>query len=105
MPAIGNESKPERSAKINGVAFKAIIVSVAAACFLLILGATARSKKPLRTALHTSLQGIAALTAVNLTGLITGVTLSLNAITVLFTLIAGLPGVVMLTFLKLIWKI
>ena len=99
------ENQYEGSAKINGVVFRAIVVSGGIACLLLILGALARSKKPMSTALHTGVGGAAALAVVNLTGLMTGVSLSINGLTLIFTVAAGIPGVVLLMFLKLLWRV
>ena len=47
--------------------------------------------------------GFAALGAVNLTGLATGVALPLNLFTVLVTLMLGMPGVVSMLVLQLFW--
>ncbi len=41
-----------------------------------------------------AMQGIAALFAVNLTGLITGVTIAVNWYTVIAVILLGLPGVI-----------
>lgn len=47
--------------------------------------------------------GFAALGAVNLTGLATGVALPLNLFTTLVTLMLGMPGVVSMLVLQLFW--
>ena len=49
-----------------------------------------------------ALQGIAAMCAVNLTGLFTGVTLAVNWYTISSFIILGLPGVIGALVLKLI---
>ncbi len=41
-----------------------------------------------------ALQGIAAMCAVNLTGLVTGVTVAVNWYTIISTVILGMPGVI-----------
>ena len=41
-----------------------------------------------------ALQGIAAMCAVNLTGMITGVTVAVNWYTIISTVVLGLPGVI-----------
>ncbi len=50
----------------------------------------------------TVLQGLAALFAVNASGLMTGVTLSLNALTVGTSAVFGTPGVIMNLLVKII---
>jgi len=52
----------------------------------------------------TMFQGLISLIAVNVTGLATGVTLSVNWYTLSAVTIFGLPGTITLTIMKLIFK-
>ena len=75
---------------------------------LLIAGAVAvvtkiaRCKRPFRTALTTSLSGLAAMVVVNLLGSITGVSIAFNYMTVSCAVVLGLPGTIMLLIMKLL---
>ncbi len=53
-----------------------------------------KSEKGASSFVLSALQGVAALFAVNLTGLVTGVTIAVNWYTVLSFVILGLPGVI-----------
>ncbi len=53
-----------------------------------------KSEKGASSFALSALQGVAAMFAVNLTGLITGVTIAVNWYTVLSFVILGLPGVI-----------
>ena len=53
-----------------------------------------KSEKGATSFILSALQGIAAMCAVNLTGMITGVTLAVNWYTIISTVILGLPGVI-----------
>ena len=55
---------------------------------------TVKSEKGARSFVLSALQGIAAMFAVNLTGLVTGVTLATNWYTVATYIVLGLPGVI-----------
>lgn len=69
--------------------------------FLLVL--VIRVRKALGTAAASAAMGAAAMGAVNLTGLVTGVVLPVNLFTALVTLVLGAPGVVGLLVLRLFW--
>ena len=62
-----------------------------------------RLRKAVGTALSSAAMGCAALGAVNLTGLVTGVVLPLNLFTLFVTTVLGAPGVVSLLVLQLFW--
>ena len=62
-----------------------------------------RMRRAVGTAVASAAMGFAALGAVNLTGLATGVALPLNLFTVLVTLMLGMPGVVSMLVLQLLW--
>ena len=53
-----------------------------------------KSEKGATSFILSALQGIAAMCAVNLTGMITGVTVAVNWYTIISTFILGLPGVI-----------
>ncbi len=53
-----------------------------------------KSEKGASSFFLSALQGIAAMCAVNLTGMITGVTVAVNWYTIISTVILGLPGVI-----------
>ena len=53
-----------------------------------------KSEKGATSLILSALQGIAAMCAVNLTGMITGVTVAVNWYTIISTVILGLPGVI-----------
>ena len=63
---------------------------------------TVRSEKGATSFVLSALQGLAALCAVNLTGLVTGVTLAVNWYTVASFIVLGMPGVIGALILKLI---
>lgn len=62
-----------------------------------------RVRKAIGTAAASAAMGAAAMGAVNLTGLVTGVVLPVNLFTVLVTLVLGAPGVVAMLVLQLFW--
>ncbi len=63
------------------------------------------TKKPIRTLLGSALQGLCALAAVNVTGAFTGVSLGINVLTGAFCVLGGVPGVITLLLLKVIFAI
>ncbi len=62
-----------------------------------------RSKRPVRGLIGSGAQGLCALAAVNVVGAFTGVSLGLNLLSGLSCLVLGVPGVVALLVLKLIF--
>lgn len=62
-----------------------------------------RARKAVGAAALSALGGAAAMTAVNLTGLITGVVLPLNVFSLLVCCLLGAPGVISLLVLQLFW--
>lgn len=63
---------------------------------------TVKSEKGATSFALSALQGIAAMFAVNLTGLVTGVTLATNWYTVATYIVLGLPGVISTLIINLI---
>ena len=76
---------------------------VAAGIVLAVLIAQFRTGKPLRGLLKTGLQGMCALAAVDVAGIFTGVSLGLNVFTGLVSLVLGLPGVIGILLVNLIF--
>lgn len=76
-----------------------------AACVCAFLIALARHTGLLRRIALSCGGGLAALGAVNLSGLLTGVSLGLNVWTFGVSAVLGVPGVVMMLFLKWMWRI
>lgn len=72
---------------------------VAALC---VMWWTVKSEKGATSFALSALQGIAAMFAVNLTGLVTGVTLATNWYTVATYIVLGLPGVISTLIINLI---
>lgn len=70
-------------------------------CAVAVLIGCARSGHPVRNLLLSVTGGIAALFAVNVTGLITTVSLGVNPYTVAVSTAGGVPGVIMLLVLNL----
>lgn len=69
---------------------------------LVILQVCAGNKKPVRSAVSGVLLGWLALLAVNITGMVTGVTLPISALSIGVSGAAGIPGVTMLVLLDMI---
>lgn len=75
---------------------KAVIYTVAVITGIIILISMARTKKFVGALLITALQGITALIAAGIVGSFTGINISVNAYTLVFSSIGGIPGVVFL---------
>lgn len=69
----------------------------------LALALVIRLRRAIGTAAASAAMGLTALGAVNLTGLITGVTLPWNLFTLLVCIVLGAPGVVSMLVLQLFW--
>ena len=72
---------------------------VAALC---VMWWTVKSEKGASSFVLSALQGIAAMFAVNLTGLVTGITIATNWYTVATYIVLGLPGVISTLIINLI---
>lgn len=70
---------------------------------LILLVILIRARKAVGAVALSALGGAAAMTAVNLTGLITGVVLPLNVFSLLVCCLLGAPGVISLLVLQLFW--
>ena len=78
---------------------------VAGGIALAILIALFRVKKPFRRLFVGMWQGFCALAAVNVAGIFTGVSLGINLISGLTCLVLGVPGIITLLLLKLIFPL
>ena len=81
------------------------LCGVAVLVLLAVWIALFRSKKPVRGLLGSGAQGLCALAAVNVAGAFTGVSLGLNLLSGLSCLFLGVPGVVTLLVLKVIFMV
>ncbi|MCI8554474.1 MAG: transcriptional regulator [Clostridiales bacterium] len=64
-----------------------------------------KSRRPIRGLLSSGAQGICALAAVNVAGAFTGVSLGLSLLSGLCCVVLGIPGVVALLVLKVIFNV
>ena len=64
-----------------------------------------RSRRPVRGLLGSVLQGACALAAVNVTGMFTGVSLGLNWLSCAVSAVLGVPGVIALLLLNVIFSL
>ncbi len=81
-----------------------ILVGAVGVCLIVVVAvALIRSKRPVRGLIGSGAQGLCALAAVNVVGAFTGVSLGLNLLSGLSCLVLGVPGVVALLILKVIF--
>lgn len=72
----------------------AFFIAAAVICSACVAWWVVKSEKGATSFFLSAVQGIAALFAVNLTGMITGVTIAVNWYTVISYIVLGLPGVI-----------
>ncbi|MBQ5890104.1 MAG: pro-sigmaK processing inhibitor BofA family protein [Clostridia bacterium] len=72
-------------------------------CAIALIIFSFRGRRPFRTMLITALFGLLALTIVCVSGIFTGVTLPINIWTVSCSALGGVPGVITLLILKMIF--
>lgn len=82
---------------MNGFFIAAAVISAVCVLWWMI-----KSEKGATSFALSALQGIAAMFAVNLTGLVTGVTLAVNWYTICAFVLLGLPGVIGALILNII---
>ena len=82
-----------------------VLWCVAGGIALTMLIALFRSGTPLRGLLGCTLQGACALAAVNVAGMFTGVSLGINLFSGVTCAVLGVPGVITLLLLKLIFPL
>lgn len=78
------------------------LITAAIIAVICVMWWTVKNEKGATSFALSALQGIAAMCAVNLTGLFTGVTLAVNWYTISSFIVLGLPGVIGALILKLI---
>ncbi len=78
------------------------LITAAIVAVLCVIWWTVKSEKGATSFALSALQGIAAMCAVNLTGLFTGVTLAVNWYTIASFIVLGLPGVIGALIIRLI---
>jgi len=83
---------------------KIITILVLASAAAVVLGAMIRSRKGGRALFLTALQGLAALCAVNLTGMLSGVTIALNWYSLGAGLLFGAPGIIGILLLNFLFR-
>ena len=81
------------------------LIVLASGVGLAVLVATLRSRRPVRGLLSSGMQGLCALGLVNLLGGFTQVSLGLSWLAVGSSFVLGIPGVVTLLLLRLIFPI
>ena len=92
-------------AYIKMLIVKIILITGAVCCALAILIAAVRTGKPVTSIVSSALTGIVALLLISATGSLTGAALALNGWTLLCAGAAGIPGVVLMLAVKLIWNV
>lgn len=80
-----------------------IVAAAALVCGLIIVAL--RTPGTLKKIIGSAAVGFAALAAVNLSASVTGVGLAISGWTIAVAGFLGLPGVISMLFLKMIWKI
>lgn len=80
--------------------FLCLLISAALILFIVMF----KSHKFFKCLFSSSLQGIAAMFAVNVLGMVTGFHIAVNWYTILFSLIFGTPGVIALTMADFIFS-
>lgn len=85
------------------VGAQALLYVMAAGIAFSVIIAQCRSGKPVRGFLKSGLSGICALAAVDIAGIFTGVSLGLNLFTLLVSLFLGLPGIVSVLLLNVVF--
>lgn len=83
---------------------KYIIIGILSIGVLAVLIAMFKSKHFMRSLLVTAFQGIASMLAVNVIGLVSGVTIALNWYTLSAVGLFGMPGCIALTIIRLIMQ-
>ena len=81
------------------------VYAVSAAVCLCVGAVLVHSRRPVRGLLGSALQGACALAAVNVTGMFTGVSLGLNWFSCAVSAVLGVPGVITLLLLNVIFSL
>lgn len=86
----------------TGLIVVLVLFSVIAVFF--IMRAMIKSGNVLKSLVVSALQGVSALFALNIIGAVTGITLSVNAFSMILTAVMGIPGVILLLLTNIIFK-
>lgn len=84
---------------------KTVLIAFAAVYAIAFLFFAFKSGKPIKTILFSALLGLGVFVLLNLTGGYTGVSLGVNPWSVLCASVAGVPGVVLMVVMRLLWII
>ena len=87
------------------VFWQLLTATVGAVMSLWLLVTLVRTRRPIRRTIGSFLQGVSALAAVNVSGIVTGVSLGLNWFSFAVCAALGVPGVIGLLLLKVIFGI
>ena len=87
------------------VFWQLLTATVGAVLALWLLVTLVRTRRPVRRTVSSFLQGASALAAVNVSGILTGVSLGLNWLSLGVCAALGVPGVIGLLLLKVIFGI
>lgn len=82
--------------------FSIILIIVGVFIALIAIGAIIRTEKPLKKVFFGMFKGVAALLAVNISGIFTGVTLPISLLSIGISILGGIPGVTALVVLDMI---
>lgn len=80
----------------------ALVWTVVSAAVLAVAVGLLCSKRPIRYALTSAVQGIGSVLAVNIVGIFTGVSLGFGWLTLVGSAVFGVPGVIAILLLRLI---
>ena len=81
------------------------LITVFTLAFVFTISAFIRSGKPLKSIVVSAAQGIVSLFALNVVSSFTGIMVSVNIFTMIFSAVLGLPGVASLMIMKVIFKV
>ena len=87
------------------VVLKYALIVLAVIAAVAIFLASLKSKRPMKTLLSSALAGLVTLVAVAVSGHFTGVSLAINFWTLACAAASGIPGVVLMLVIKLVWRI
>ncbi len=84
---------------------QAVLYTAGAVCAVVLLRSLVRGRRPIRDLFVGTVQGACALAAVNVAGAFTGVSLGINWFSVVACSAFGVPGVIGMLLLKLIFAL
>lgn len=84
---------------------KIILIIGAVVYGLILLAYALKTKRPFRMLAVSALIGVVALIAVNVSSPLTGISLPFNGWTLLTAAAAGIPGIVLMLTMRMVWAI